>query len=77
MAENKLPCADDGQAVLGGLALPSAGIHGEQQDGRSFTLDFSSGRVVQPFPRSPKLQRKVVKAAQPSQVVNTEASLWK
>ncbi|XP_055358795.1 zinc-binding protein A33 isoform X2 [Betta splendens] len=66
MAEKSSQSVGDGQAALSGLTLPSAGIHGVQQDGQSFALDFNSGGVAQPFPRSPKLQRKVAKAAQPS-----------
>eukprot|EP00064_Thunnus_orientalis_P015169 superscaffoldBa00002763_g15219 len=56
------------QSVQSGLPAPSAGAHGVIQEGLSFTpLDSSSDRVVQPFPRSPKLQKKIAKAAQPSQ----------
>ncbi|XP_026209262.1 nuclear factor 7, ovary [Anabas testudineus] len=67
MAE-KESCVGDGESVLSGLAAPSAGNCGVPQDGLILTpLDSSSGRVVQPFPRSPKLQRKTAKAAQPSQ----------
>lgn len=51
-----------------GLAAPSAGSKGALQDGLGFTLlDSSSDRVVQPFPRSPKLQRKVANAGPPTQ----------
>lgn len=57
------------QSVQSGLAAHSAGAHSVLQDGLSFTpLDSNSDRVVQPFPRSPKLQRKQAKAAKPSQV---------
>lgn len=53
-----------------GLAAPSAGAHGVLEDRLSFTtLDSNSERPVQPFPRSPKLQKKMAKAAQPSQVM--------
>ncbi|XP_018529832.1 nuclear factor 7, ovary [Lates calcarifer] len=56
------------QSVQSGLAAHSAGAHSVLQDGLSFTpLDSNSDRVVQPFPRSPKLQRKQAKAAKPSQ----------
>ncbi|KAM9425607.1 nuclear factor 7, ovary isoform 2-T3 [Pholidichthys leucotaenia] len=51
-------------------ASPSGGINSLLQDGLSFTLlDSYEDRVVQPFPRSPKLQRKAAeqKGAQPSQ----------
>lgn len=69
MAEKESLSVGDGQSVLSGLVAPSVGIHSVPQDGLSFTpLDSNSDGVVQPFPRSPKLQRKVAKAAQPSQV---------
>ncbi|XP_008286173.1 nuclear factor 7, ovary isoform X2 [Stegastes partitus] len=54
------------QSVQNDLMAPSVGIDSLLQDGFT-SLDTSSDRVVQPFPRSPKLQRKVAKAAQPSQ----------
>ncbi|KAG8006314.1 Nuclear factor 7 [Nibea albiflora] len=51
-----------------GLVLPSAGSHSVLQDRLSFTpLECSTDKPVQPFPRSPKLQRKIVDAGQPSQ----------
>ncbi|XP_026154868.1 tripartite motif-containing protein 14 [Mastacembelus armatus] len=54
-------------SVQSGLMAPSAGAH-SVLDGLSFTpLDSNSNRDVQPFPRSPKLQRKLAKAGQPSQ----------
>lgn len=57
------------QAIQGELLAPSAGLSGLLQDGASFTpLDSSSDQPVQPFPRSPKLQRKAAKDVQPSQV---------
>lgn len=72
MAEKEALSVDNGQsaaAAQGGLRSPSAGTHSVLQDGLSYTpLDSNSDRVVQPFPRSPKLQRKTVKAGQPSQV---------
>ncbi|XP_056225803.1 nuclear factor 7, ovary isoform X1 [Seriola aureovittata] len=56
------------QSVQSGVAPPSAGAHSVLQDGLSFTpLDFNCDRVVQPFPRSPKLQRKKAKDGKPSQ----------
>ncbi|XP_035531539.1 uncharacterized protein LOC118338350 isoform X2 [Morone saxatilis] len=56
------------QSAQSGLAAPSAGTHSALQDRLSFTpLDSTSNRVVQPFPRSPKLQRKIANAAKPSQ----------
>lgn len=56
-------------AVYTNLLAPSEGIHSLLQDGLSFTpLDASSDGTVQPFSRSPKLQRKAAKTAQPSQV---------
>lgn len=74
MAEKDSFSTGSGQSLLGGSAAPPAGACGVRQDALSFTLlDSSSDRVVQPFPRSPKLQRKVDKAAQPSQVT-TEPS---
>ncbi|XP_028330591.1 E3 ubiquitin-protein ligase TRIM62 [Gouania willdenowi] len=46
----------------------STGMQSLLQDGLSFTpLDSTDQRVVQPFPRSPKLQRGVPKAAPPTQ----------
>ncbi len=57
------------QSAESGLEAPSTGTHSVLQDRMSFTpLDFNSDRVVQPFPRSPKLQRKTANAGQPSQV---------
>lgn len=57
------------QSVQSDLMAPSAGIHGLLQDGSSYTpLDSNTDRTVQPFPRSPKLQRKAAADAQPSQV---------
>ncbi len=74
MAEKQAASAANGQSTVaqsaqGGLASPSAGTHSVLQDGLSLTpLDSSDDRVVQPFPRSPKLQRKTAKAGQLSQV---------
>lgn len=43
---------------------PSAGTHSALQDGLNYTpLDSNSDRVVQPFPISPKLQKKKAKDA--------------
>ncbi|XP_044038774.1 E3 ubiquitin-protein ligase TRIM62 [Siniperca chuatsi] len=73
MAEEEASSVGNGQSTAaqsaqGGLAAPSAGIHSALQDGLRFTpLDSSGDRVVQPFPRSPKLQRKLAKAGQLSQ----------
>lgn len=75
MAEKKALSVGNGQSTVaqsaqGGLVAPSAGMHGALQDGLSFTpLDSNTDGVVQPFPRSPKLQRKVADAGQPSQVL--------
>ncbi|XP_038132378.1 E3 ubiquitin-protein ligase TRIM62 [Cyprinodon tularosa] len=49
-------------------SLPSAGLCSFLQDGEGFSpLDSSSGAAVQPFPRSPKLQRKAARGPQLSQ----------
>lgn len=70
MAEKEASSVGNGQSAQGGLAAPSAGTHGVLQDGLSFTpLDSNRAGVVQPFPRSPKLQRKIANAGQPSQVL--------
>ncbi|XP_029944272.1 E3 ubiquitin-protein ligase TRIM50 [Salarias fasciatus] len=56
----------DGESA--GAAAPSAGIHSLLQDGLGLSpLDYHQSTPVQPFPRSPKLQRKAAKAAAPSQ----------
>lgn len=47
--------------------LPSAGTQSALQE-RLTTLDSNSDGVAQPFPRSPKLQRKTGNAEKPSQV---------
>lgn len=61
--------ASEAQSAQSGLAPPSADSHGVLRDGPSFTpLGPSGDGVVQPFPRSPKLQRKIAKAAQLSEV---------
>ncbi|KAI3375846.1 hypothetical protein L3Q82_004123 [Scortum barcoo] len=53
------------QSAQDGLAAPSAGMFGLLQDGVGFTpLDSNSDRAVQPFPRSPKLQKKKAKTGQ-------------
>lgn len=68
MAEKHLSVNDE-QQVQSKLSAPSAGLPGFLQDGAGFTpLDSSSDGSIQPFPRSPKLQRKVAKDAEPSQV---------
>ncbi|XP_070710679.1 E3 ubiquitin-protein ligase TRIM62 [Pempheris klunzingeri] len=73
MAEKETLSVGDGQATAAASAqasvvAPSPGTHGALQDGLHFTpLDSTSNRDVQPFPRSPKLQRKIASAAQPSQ----------
>ncbi|XP_032366875.1 E3 ubiquitin-protein ligase TRIM62 [Etheostoma spectabile] len=73
MAEKEASPIGNGQSPAaespqGGLTAPPAGSPGVLQDALSFTtLDSDAQRVVQPFPRSPKLQRKIAKAAQPSQ----------
>lgn len=78
MAEKE---ATNGQATVGPStqsvpALPSAGTHSSLQDMLNLTsLDSSSDEVVQPFPRSPSLQRKMANAAQPSQVQENVADL--
>jgi len=65
MAEQESSAAE-GQSARRGLAAPPAGSHGVLLDGLSFTPLDANG--VPPFPRSPKLQRKIAIAAQPSQV---------
>ncbi|XP_042368176.1 E3 ubiquitin-protein ligase TRIM62 [Plectropomus leopardus] len=73
MAEKKAFCAGNGESAVAqsgqsGLPARSAGSHSVLQDGLSFTpLDSNEDRTVQPFPRSPKLQKKIAKAGQPSQ----------
>lgn len=69
MAEQKAFSFGNGQSAQSGLGLSPAGAPGALQDGLSFALlDGNGDEVVQPFPRSPKLQRKVANAGQPSQV---------
>uniref|UniRef100_UPI0037E895DD nuclear factor 7, ovary n=1 Tax=Semicossyphus pulcher TaxID=241346 RepID=UPI0037E895DD len=56
------------QSARRALAAPSADTHRVLPDRLSFTpLDSNSDRSVQPFPRSPKLQRKIAIIAPPSQ----------
>ncbi|KAM9836826.1 uncharacterized protein ACBR49_019242 isoform 2-T2 [Aulostomus maculatus] len=56
------------QSAHSGMEAPSASTQGELRDRLSFTpLDTNDDRVVQPFPRSPKLQGKLAKAGQHSQ----------
>ncbi|XP_010744354.2 nuclear factor 7, ovary [Larimichthys crocea] len=51
-----------------GPVLPSAGSDSILQDRLSFMpLESSTDKPIQPFPRSPKLQRKIADAGQPSQ----------
>ncbi|XP_068455763.1 tripartite motif-containing protein 14 [Clinocottus analis] len=61
MAEQE--SAGEGPSAGGGLAAPPAGRHGAP----SFSPLDSNSDAVQPFPRSPKLQRKIAHAAQLSQ----------
>lgn len=78
MAETEESSVPDGQSAVAqsarnAPALPSGGSHTSLQERLSLTaLDNSEG-VVQPFPRSPKLQRKVDSAGQPSQVKTSES----
>nr|XP_046236888.1 E3 ubiquitin-protein ligase TRIM62 [Scatophagus argus]XP_046236889.1 E3 ubiquitin-protein ligase TRIM62 [Scatophagus argus] len=72
MAEKETLSVGNGQSTVAQLAHSpaplSGGTHSVLQDGLSFTpLDSNSDTVVQPFPRSPKLQRKIANAGQPSQ----------
>ncbi|XP_078131699.1 E3 ubiquitin-protein ligase TRIM62 [Sander vitreus] len=73
MAEKEASSIGNGKSTVdesaqSGFTAPPAGSHGVLQDRLSFTaLDSDAHSVVQPFPRSPKLQRKIAKAAKPSQ----------
>ncbi|KAK5848724.1 hypothetical protein PBY51_006316 [Eleginops maclovinus] len=68
MAGKEALSVGDGQSEQRRLASPLAGSHSALQDGRSFSpLDSSSDRV-QPFPRSPKLQKKIANFGQTSKV---------
>ncbi|XP_074479493.1 E3 ubiquitin-protein ligase TRIM62 [Sebastes fasciatus] len=68
MAEKEASSGGNSRSAQSGLAAPSAGSHSVLQDGLSFTpLDYKDDGAVQPFPRSPKLQRKIANAARPSQ----------
>ncbi|XP_037613737.1 E3 ubiquitin-protein ligase TRIM62 isoform X3 [Sebastes umbrosus] len=68
MAEKEALSGGSSRSAQSGLAAPSAGSHSVLQDGLSFTpLDSKDDGAVQPFPRSPKLQRKIANAARPSQ----------
>ncbi|KAM9335462.1 E3 ubiquitin-protein ligase TRIM62 [Symphorus nematophorus] len=72
MAEKEALPAGNGQSTAAqpaqsGLVAPSVGSHTVLPDGLSFTPLDSKNDSVQPFPRSPKLQRKIALAAQPSQ----------
>lgn len=74
MAEGQSLSVGGAQAVQGGLTAPSAGTRSALQDRLSFTpLDSNSDGVVQPFPISPKLQRKKAKDAPKLSQVKT----WK
>lgn len=81
MAEKEAFPVGNGQSTVGpstqsAPALPSAGTNSALQDRLSLTsLDSSTDEVVQPFPRSPSLQRKMKNAAQPSQVKESVADL--
>lgn len=69
MAEKEALSGGNSRSAQSGLAAPSAGSHSVLQDGLSFTpLDYKDDGAVQPFTRSPKLQRKIANAARPSQV---------
>ncbi|XP_074517887.1 E3 ubiquitin-protein ligase TRIM62 [Halichoeres trimaculatus] len=50
-----------------GLTAPSADSHSVLQDRLSSPLDSNDERTVQPFPRSPKLKKKMENTGQPSQ----------
>lgn len=68
MAEGRSLSVGGAQPVQGGLAAPSAGT------GLSFTpLDSHSDGVVQPFPISPKLQRRKAREAPRLSQVNAES----
>jgi len=68
MAGKEALSVGDGQLAQSGLVAPPAGSHSALQEGRAFSpLDSSSDRV-QPFPRSPKLQKKIANFGQPSKV---------
>ncbi|KAL3046762.1 hypothetical protein OYC64_004697 [Pagothenia borchgrevinki] len=68
MAGKEALSVGDGQLAQSGLVAPPAGSHSALQEGRGFSpLDSSSDRV-QPFPRSPKLQKKIANFGQPSKV---------
>lgn len=82
MAEKDASAVGCQRSVQRGLEAPSAGQQGVLQDaGLGFTpLDSKEDGAVQPFPRSPKLLRKLAKVAAPSQVnkcgdANTEEDL--
>ncbi|XP_041634673.1 nuclear factor 7, ovary [Cheilinus undulatus] len=73
MAEKEGLSADDGQSAgapseQSGLVATSADSHSVLQDGFSYTpLDSNSDRNIQPFPRSPKLKKKLANATPPTQ----------
>lgn len=54
-------------SVQRGLGAPSAGVPSTLQDPMSLTPLDSTDDRVQPFPRSPQLQKRLAKAALPSQ----------
>lgn len=58
-----------------GLAAPSADSHSVLQDRLSFSTLNSNERTVQPFPRSPKLKKKMENTGPPSQVKATPKKL--
>ncbi|XP_034532427.1 tripartite motif-containing protein 14 [Notolabrus celidotus] len=68
MAEKEIIRAEIKQSAQCGLTAPSAGSHSVLQDRLSFSpLDSNDDRTVQPFPRSPKLKKKMASAGPPSQ----------
>ncbi|XP_047194873.1 nuclear factor 7, brain [Hippoglossus stenolepis] len=71
MSEKESLSVGNGQATtaqLSGVTAPPAGTRSVLEDGLSLTpLDSNSDRLVQPFPRSPKLQRNKGKAGKPTQ----------
>ncbi|CAB1414007.1 unnamed protein product [Pleuronectes platessa] len=73
MSEKELLSVGNGQSTMAqpeqcGVTAPTAGARSVLEDGLSLTpLDSNSDRLVQPFPRSPKLHRNKGKAGKPSQ----------
>lgn len=72
MAEKEALSVGDGHttgAQSTQSVLTAAGSHSLLQDKLNHTpLDFSNDRIVQPFPRSPKLLKKIANTEQLSQV---------